>query len=169
MRKTLHYLAQIHELGVIGKYAVGGAMGAAFYIDPISTFDLDVFVVLPTAPGNLLVTLAPLYDHLRAAGFKEDKECVFIEGVPVQFLPAYNPLVEEALENALEKDYDGFKTPVFSAEHLAAIALQTGRGKDFMRIHAFIDSGVLDLAKLSDILSRHGLEAKWKTLMKNQP
>ena len=162
MRETLHYLRQMREAGVIGEYAVGGAMAATFYIEPISTFDLDVFVALPSAPGGLLVSLEPLYNHLRANGFKEDKECVMIHGIPVQFLPAYNPLVEEALQNAVEMDYDGVKVPVFSAEHLAVIALQTGRGKDKARIQSFIESGILRNDKLTAILTRHGLEAKWK-------
>jgi len=167
MRETLHYLRQMHESGVIGDYAIGGAMAATFYIEPISTFDLDVFVALPQTPDSLLVSLAPLYSHLRAQGFKEDKECVIIEGVPVQFLPAYNPLVEEALKEAIDMDYDGIKVSVFSAEHLAAIALQTGRGKDKARIHSFVESGILCKERLSDILTRHGLEEKWNTLLTN--
>ena len=150
--------------GIISKYAVGGAMAATFYIEPVSTFDLDVFVALPQTPDNLLVSLAPLYQHLREAGFSEEKECVIIKGVPVQFLPAYNPLVEEALACAVEMDCGGTAAPVFTAEHLVAIAVQTGRGKDKMRVQAFIDSGILDQTKLSDILTRHGLEAKWKQL-----
>ena len=42
------------------------------------------------APGTAggLLTLAPLYAALRARGFVEEDECVNIEGVPVQFLPA---------------------------------------------------------------------------------
>ena len=169
MRETLQYLAQMRESGIIGDYAIGGAMAATFYIDPIATFDLDVFVVLPQQDDSLLLSLAPLYNHLRAAGFQEDKECVIIKGLPVQFLPAYNPLVEEALGHAIEMDYDGVKVPVFSAEHLVAIALQVGRGKDKARVQSFVDSGVLRPEKLLDILARHGLEAKWKFLTTNQP
>ena len=159
----------MRESGVIGNYAIGGAIAATFHIEPVSTFDLDVFVVLPQEPDNPLVSLAPLYKHLKVAEFKEDGECVIIGGVPVQFLPAYNPLVEEALENAVEMDYDGMKTPVFSAEHLAVIALQTGRGKDKARVQSFIESGILNQAKLSGILTRHGLEAKWKNATQNNP
>ena len=162
MRETLLYLRKMREDGVIGNYAVGGAMAATFYIEPISTFDLDIFVVLPQTNNGLLVSLTPLYDHLREAGFKEDKECVLIEGVPVQFIPAYNPLTEEALINAATMDYDGTGVPVFSAEHLVAIALQTGRGKDRARVQAFIDAEVCNLTTLTDILKRHGLEEKWK-------
>lgn len=154
----------MHESGIIGGYAIGGAMAATFYIEPVTTFDLDVFVVLPQEADGLLLSLGPLYDYLRAAGFKEDKECVVIHGIPVQFLPAFNPLVEEALANAIETDYDGIKVPVFSPEHLTAIALQTGRGKDKARVQSFAESGVLCPEKLTGILTRHGLEGKWKSL-----
>jgi len=169
MRETLHYLSQIRELGVIDDYAVGDAMAATFYIEPITTFDLDVFVMLPQEKDSPLFSLAPLYEHLRAAGFQEEKECVIINGVPVQFLPAYNPLTEEALEQAVEMDYDDVKVRVFSAEHLVAIALQTGRSKDKARVHSFVESGILRQEKLLDILRHHGLEAKWRHLTTNQP
>jgi len=106
--------------------------------------------------------LAPIYNHLRAAGFKEEKECVVIHGIPVQFIPAFNPLTMEALDNAVVMDYDGVKVPVFTAEHLVAIALQTGRGKDRARFQSFMESDVLDTSKLADIVNRHGLVEKWK-------
>jgi hypothetical protein len=32
----------------------------------------------------------------------EENACVLIEGVPVQFLPTYNSLIEEALQEAQE-------------------------------------------------------------------
>ena len=168
MRETLSYLNHMRESGVIGDYAVGGAMAAMFYIEPVTTFDLDVFVVLPREPDNILISLAPLYNHLRAEGFKEDKECVIIGGIPVQFIPVFNALVGEALANAVEMDYDGVKVPVFTVEHLAVIALQTGRGKDKARIQSLIESGVLNPGKTNEILSRHGLAEKWKKLTTNQ-
>lgn len=64
-------------------------------------FDLDVFVLLqPSTTG--LISLAPIYDALRVRGDREEQECVVIEGVPVQFLSAYNALIEEALTQARE-------------------------------------------------------------------
>ena len=41
-----------------------------------------------------------------AAILKEEGDCVLIEGVPVQFLPAYNALLEEALKEAQQIVYD---------------------------------------------------------------
>lgn len=114
-----------------------------------------------------------MYDYLTRRGFKTEKEYIVIEGWPVQFLPPGNPLVEEALAQAVETELEGVRTWVMTAEHLAAIALQTGRAKDHNRILQFIESGTLDPDKLDSILSRHGLLAKWEqfgdTFLKGRP
>src|SRR3990172_12706791 len=99
MEQTLSVLNALEREGILGRYAIGGAMGATFYTEPVLTFDLDVLVVLPRTTSGLL-TLAPLYEALRTRGYMEEGECVDIEGVPVQFLPAYNALLEEALKGA---------------------------------------------------------------------
>ena len=160
MEHTLQILNELVRDGVLGRYAIGGAMGATFYVEPLLTFDLDVFVILPQSPGGLL-TLAPLYDALRQRGYEEEGECVNIEGVPVQFLPAFNPLLEEALKEAHEIAYEKTPARVLSAEHLVAICVQTGRDKDRQRVRLFVDEGELDTARLDAILARHGLTEKW--------
>jgi len=156
METTLQVLNDLERAGVVSRYAIGGAMGATFYIEPVLTFDLDVFVVLPQTAGGLL-TLTPLYEALRARGYREEKECVNIEGVPVQFLPAYNALLEEALAEAQETQYEGTHTRVLRAEHLLAIALQTGRAKDRERVRLLREQASLDQKYLAAILTRHGL------------
>jgi len=161
MKRTLEILNELERTGVLSRYAIGGAMGATFYVEPLLTFDLDVFVVLPQAAGGL-VTLAPLYEALRRRGYAEEGECVNIEGVPVQFLPAYNALLEEALREARGTAYEDTPTHVLRAEHLVAICLQTGRDKDRERVRIFREQAELDLKYLTEVLQRHGLEAKWK-------
>ncbi len=151
----------LEQQGVIKRYAIGGAMGATFYVEPFTTFDLDVFVVLPNADNAPLVSLTPIYQFLAARGHLPEKECVMIEGVPVQFLPAYNSLLEEALEQATDVMYDDVPTRVLTADHLAAIAVQTGRSKDRARIPMFLDSGALNNQQLVAILARHGLTERW--------
>ena len=160
MEHTLQILYEFVRDGVLGRYAIGGAMGATFYVEPLLTFDLVVFVILPQSAGGLL-TLAPLYDALRQRGYEEEGECVNIEGVPVQFIPAFNPLLEEALKEAREIAYENTSARVLSAEHLVAICVQTGREKDRQRVRLFVDEGELDTARLDAILARHGLTEKW--------
>jgi hypothetical protein len=162
VKRTIEVLNELEKKGVFSRYAIGGAMGAIFYTEPFLTFDLDIFVILPQSGGGLL-SLTPIYDALRARGYKEkEKEAVRIEGVPVQFLPAYNPLVEEALNHAKDTTYENTPTRILRAEYLMAIALQTGRSKDRERVRILREQAKLDVDLLADILKRHQLEEKWK-------
>jgi hypothetical protein len=147
MEKTLGVLNTLEQEGIIRRYAIGGAMAATFYAEPVLTLDLDVFVLLPETAGGLL-TLAPI----------EVGECVLIEGVPVQFLPVYNTLLEEALQEAQEIRYEETPTRVLRAEHLIVIAMQTGREKDHERVRMLTEQAPLDREYLSAILERHGIQ-----------
>lgn len=158
MEKTLQVLNALVSDGVLGSYAIGGAMGATFYVEPVLTFDLDVFVVLPQTPAGLL-SLSSLYAALKERGHHADGECVLIEGVPVQFLPAFNALLEEALEQAVEIRYEQTPARVLRAEHLIAICVQTGRDKDRQRVRTFIEEAEINGAVLTQILKKYGLEA----------
>ena len=159
MKETLSEINALSEAGIIGQSAIGGAMGATFYLEPISTYDLDIFVLFDSP--SLILTLTPIYDFLRARGHEPEGDAINVCGWPVQFLPAESPLLREAVEQAVTVDFEGVPTHVMTAEHLTAIALQTGRGKDFSRILAFIESGRLDEAKLSAILRTHTLATAW--------
>ena len=100
MEKTLEIINRMETDGVIGRYAIGGAMAAVFYVEPFATFDLDIFFALNVSGG--LMTMTPVYEYLAAAGYGAKGEAVNIEGWPVQFIPTYNPLVAEAVEQAVE-------------------------------------------------------------------
>src|ERR1051325_1875240 len=141
--------------GVIGRYAIGGAMAAVFYVEPFATFDLDIFFAASVSGG--LMTLTPVYEYLARAGYEAKGEAVDIEGWPVQFLPTYNPLVAEAVEQAVEIKFKGTPTRVLSAEHLVAVMLQTGRDKAYARAAKFLEEGVVNVDRLTDITARHGL------------
>jgi hypothetical protein len=161
MERTLQILNELERDGVFSRYAIGGAMGATFYVEPLLTFDLDIIVLLPETKSGLL-TLTPLYDALRARGYTEEGECVVIEGVPVQFLPAYNALLEEALREARELPYQTTLTRVLRVEHLLAICLQTGRTKDRERVNILREQATLDLEYLAVVLRQYQLEERWK-------
>jgi len=152
--------------GVIERYAIGGAVGATFYLEPVATLDVDVFVAFRPDSGGLLANPAPIFEYLKARGAKMEGEYMVIAGWPVQFLPTANPLLEEALAQAGEKDVTGVPARVFSAEHLAAVALQTGRAKDKARLLQFIETGALDLERFQAILFRHGLQEAWQRFEK---
>ena len=147
---------------VIQRYAIGGAVGATFYLEPVATLDVDVFVTFQPEAGKLLASPQAIFDYLKAHGGSMEGEYIVVAGWPVQFLPAANPLVSEALEQAVENVVAGVTVRVFTAEHLAAIALQTGRAKDKARLLQFIEAGALDPARFQSIVSRHELLAAWQ-------
>jgi hypothetical protein len=151
-------LNELRAERVVEDYAVGGAMAVLFYAEPARTYDLDVFVALPVATDDLL-DLSILYGWLRHRGFTPDAEHVLIHGVPVQFLPTYNRLVEEAVKGARELDYDDTMVRVVSPEHLVALALQAGGSRRRERAAQLLEAGAVDRAALRAILERHGLEA----------
>jgi len=162
MKATLEVINRMQREEVIGKYAIGGAVGATFYLEPLATLDLDIFVALKAPRGSSFLTLAPIYDYLTSRGYPTEKEYLVIEGWPVQFLPPRDTLEEEALGQAVETEVEGVQTWVITAEHLVAMALKTARAKDLARILHFIEAGVLDASQLDPILRRHGLLEKWE-------
>ena len=147
--------------GVISRYAIGGAVGATFYLEPVATLDIDILVALEPEVGSAIVSLDPILSYLAAHGGTIEGEYVVISGWPVQFLPAGTPLLSEALDEAVERDVGGIRARVFTAEHLAAIALQTGRAKDKARLLQFIEAGALDARRFQSILGRHNLVEAW--------
>lgn len=148
--------------GVVERYAIGEAVGAIFWLEPITTKDVDVFVAPPTASGSSLLTLGPIYEYLQAHGFSPKGQFIIIEGWAVEFVPPGTPLVEEALAQTVERDVNGIATRVFTAEHLAAICLQVGRPKDHDRVIRFVEAGVLDAERFEAILQHHALVDKWR-------
>jgi hypothetical protein len=160
VEKTLEIINRMESEGVISRYAIGGAMAAVFYVEPFTTFDLDIFFAASVSGG--LITLTPIYEYLAAAGYRAKGEAVNIEGWPVQFLPTYNPLVAEAVEQSVEIKFKSTPTRVLSAEHLVAVMLQTGREKDYARAAKFLEEDVVNVKRLTDILSRHNLTEKWR-------
>jgi hypothetical protein len=99
---------------------------------------------------------------LTARGCRIEGERIVVGDWPVKFLPPQGVLAEEALGDAVETEVEGVRTWVLSAEHLVAIALQTGRAKDLARIVQFLEQDAVDPDKLNRILKRHGLGRQWE-------
>jgi hypothetical protein len=164
MKEALSEINALRAAGIVGPWAIGGAMGAVFYLEPISTFDLYIFVIFQNSP--LILSMKPIYDFLSGRGHSAEGDAVVIRGWPVQFLPAESALLREAVLQARDIDFEGVPAHVMSVEHLMAIALQTGRAKDFARLIAFVEAGCADEARLRDILDRHALTAAWEKFQK---
>jgi hypothetical protein len=96
--------------GVIESYAIGGAVGATFYLEPVATLDVDIFVGFRPEPGRFIVSPKPIFDYLTQHGATVEGEYLILAGWPVQFLPPTGPLGEEALAAAIETDVEGEPT-----------------------------------------------------------
>lgn len=156
MQAALKALNRLVADRVIENYAIGGAIGASFYLPAMQTEDIDVFVFLPASAGPL-VSLTPVYDGLRAEGGIVEREYVRFGDWPVQILTDANPLIAEAIQDAVDVDYEGVPTRVFRPEHLCAVALQTGRGKDYSRVILFLEQNEVDRKALASLASRYEL------------
>src|SRR5580658_2344258 len=102
--KAIKVVNQLRDEGIISRYAIGGAVGAVFYIEPIQTQDLDIFIYLEPPPGKFLVTTEPITERLKKMGYtlwKEDK--LIVENWPIQFIPASKTIEREAIDHAVEK------------------------------------------------------------------
>jgi hypothetical protein len=104
IKNTIALVNQMQADGVIQRYAIGGAVGATFYLEPVATLDVVIFVTFRPEAGSLLANPQPIFDYLKARGGTMEGEYIIIAGWPVQFLPAANPLIEEALAQAVEKN-----------------------------------------------------------------
>jgi hypothetical protein len=156
MREALEALNRLVEDGVISAYAIGGAIAAAFYIEAMQTEDIDAFTVIPPS-GSALVSLTAVYDALTAMGGIVDGGYVRFGEWPLQILSDGNPLVAEAIAEAEQVEYQSVPARVFRAEYLCAIALQTGRMKDYLRVNMFQEQHAVNVDKLLALVERFGL------------
>ena len=84
--KIAEVIAAINRMqadGVIDRYAIGGAVGATFYLEPVATLDVDIFVNFRPQPGPLVVSPQPIFDHLKTHGCTMEGEYIMIAGWPV--------------------------------------------------------------------------------------
>jgi hypothetical protein len=162
-KDTIRVINKMLEARIIGRYAVGGAVGATFYLEPVRTADVDIFIPIHQESGRLIVTLDPFSDYLKKHGYSMKDEYWQIEGTLVQFMPVEgDELLLEAISQPRTFEVEGVPTFVFSPEHLAAIALKVGRiEKDVPRLQQFIREKKLDRTLFLEILKRHDLVDAW--------
>ena len=162
MEKAIQVIAKAQDAGLFSSYAIGGGIAALFYIEPVATFDLDIFIILPEPPSQP-VSLSPIYAWLTTRGYKPSQEQVVIEGIAVQFIPVYNDLVKDGVLHASERTYGNTPTRVLRPEYLIALMLQTFRPKDKERLGRFLQESTIDHTLLDSILAKHDLTNAFRT------
>jgi hypothetical protein len=158
VEKTLKIIKELKEKKILNDFSIGGGIAALYYIEPLLTYDLDIFFI---PMEDKIDVLTPIYGYLKEKGFKAKKEHVMIEGIPVQFIPVYNDLVKEAVQYSVEAKYGRIKTRVLGLEYLIAVMLQTGRPKDRERLVKVFEEAKIELKLLKKILKKHGLYDKY--------
>ena len=162
---TYQVINQMVEDGIIKNYALGGAMGAFFYIEPSHTSDMDMFCLLAHEPlPSGLVMIGPIINYLKSKGHEPTVLGAMIHGVDVQFQFPDDPLGEASIETALTHDLAGTPVRVMRPEYLVVHMLRTNRRKDRLRLLGFIEAQAFDPTTVYSILSEHGLEDKYDIL-----
>lgn len=165
MKKTLEQLNKLVELGVIEKYAIGGGIAHFYYIEPSVTYDLDVMIRIKSVSDNL-APLKEVYEWAGKNNFEIKDEHIIIENIPVQFLPEYNPMIQEAVEKAAEVLIFDTKTFIIKPEYLMAIMLQTNRSKDRERLLLFLEQTNFDSSTFKEILVKFNLSENYAKFRK---
>ena len=82
MKKVFEILNQMTKNGELENYAIGGAIGAVFYVEPFSTKDIDVFVMMNSEATGLVTTI-PGWRYLKELGYKETRgEAIVVRAGP---------------------------------------------------------------------------------------
>jgi len=166
MREALIKINTLVAEKIIDYYAIGGSIAALFYIEPTVTYDLDILVILHKKPPAL-EPLQELYYWAKNHSYEIKAEHIIIEGIPVQFLPVYSPLIEAAIKEAHEKTFAGVKTYVVSPEYLVAIMLDVNRPIDRERALRFFQNyNKLDIELLEKIIASFKLQEKYNHFRK---
>lgn len=156
-------LDDMREAGVITDYAVFGAVAQMRYTEAVATLDADVLIAVPRP--EILDILTPIYEFSRARGYHPEGEAVRVGDWPVQFIPTFSRLTEEAMREAETTDLDGTPLRVVRADYLAVIALSVGRGKDLARILSLREAGAVTNEQIGALADRHGLSSSWSRFL----
>jgi hypothetical protein len=165
MKKALQVINKLKSEGLIQDYAIGGGVGTMYYTEPITTYDLDIFITIKET-GQGIILLTPIFEYLKGKGYKWSGEHIILDDYPVQFIAA-DDLEKDAIKNARDITYQGVRTRVMGPEHLIAILLRAGRAKDILKVRMILEQYPVDHRRLSGILTRYKLKGKYREVAGN--
>lgn len=141
-------LNDLKKKGTIKDYAIAGGYAVSYYLEPAYTYDLDILVLL----GND-DEFHSLYEYFRRQGNKIEDIYIFIDDMPVQFLPSFiGKLFDNAIRDARRINVRGINTKVVTVEYLVALLLKAFRPKDKVRIVELLNKA--DKSLLNNVLVR---------------
>ncbi len=160
MKKALQIINKLKSEGLIQDYAIGGGVGTMYYTEPITTYDLDIFITI-REKGQGIILLTPIFEYLKEKGYKWSGEHIILDDYPVQFIVA-DELEKDAIENARDITYQGVKTRVMGPEYLIAILIRADRAKDILKVRMILEQYSIDHRRLSGILTKYKLREKYR-------
>lgn len=166
MKEVAQLLEAMKAAGVVLDYALFGAVAQMRYTEPMATLDVDVLVLLGEDSSASLEALSPIYSYCRDRGHVPEGEAIRVGSWPVQFIPVFSPLTEEAVRTADTEAMEGVPLRVVGAEHLAVIALSVGRAKDYARILALLEAGAVRKEAIQALATRHDLSPQWSAFQR---
>ena len=156
MKRVIELLNRLLDKKIIDKYAIGGSVAVIFFTEPFETKDLDIFIPVVLSKG--LVDMSSIFDELKRDIAIKDQFFV-VDGIFLEFVPVYDSLTSEALDTRILKE----DVYVVKPEYSFAIALKTGRPKDYIKIEMLLSYVQnLDWELLEVLLKKYNLWEKWK-------
>lgn len=170
MMEVIQTINEMKEDGVILDFVIGGGAATSLYAVPYTTEDIDFFCIYKQS--SIFIILDPLFDYLKERGgrwIERNGKKTFILGIwPIDFTPATTDLVTEAMKNAKTLQIDSVAFKIFSPEYLVAVALETNRAKDLLKVHALFDHDKVDIKILEDLLTRYNLGNRWEKFLSSR-
>ena len=110
--KVIRRLNRLKKTGVLRDYAIGGAHAVAYYLEPVKTLDLDIFLFIESDEDFYIFRT-----YFKKAGFKIRGTHVVIDDIPVHFLPgSLHPFINEAVKKAKRIRVRNIPTKVLTVE-----------------------------------------------------
>lgn len=148
MIEALRTLNRLKKAGLVRDYAIAGGYAVNYYLEPILTYDLDIFLLMNTDEE-----FSSLYRYFKKERYKVENVYIMIKKTPVQFLPSsIHPLIDEAVRNAKKIRVKGVYTKVLTVEYLIATLLMAFRAKDKVVVPQLLE--LADMKRLNRVIGR---------------
>ena len=105
MREVASLLNDMVEARIIHSYAVFGAVAQMRYTQAAATMDADVLIV--TLEADRIDMPGAVDRYCQSRGYMPEGEAIRVGEWPVQFIPVFNAVTEEAVRHAEIGEIDG--------------------------------------------------------------
>jgi hypothetical protein len=78
IKETIAAINRMKADGLIDRYAIGGAVGATFYLEPVATLDVHVFIAFRPEAEQLVISPQPIFEYLKARGATMQGEYIVV-------------------------------------------------------------------------------------------